>query len=262
MNASTEKTTIMLVDDNKRLVIALSDFLNYEGFNVISASSGEDALEKLSEITPDIIILDINMPGIGGVGFLNTIAKKHIDLDCPVLVFTARSAMEDFISTLDVAGFIAKPCSENDLLNKINEILSVSSHHTETTDEKQEKHAASVLIGEDDIEVSSQLIATMQRAGFDYKIVKSGGEMLETAATMKPDIIVLKDILPGMNGRVIVPLLRAMPSTQNIPVILYDDTYSYEQENRYGHRLPEGISIFLRTSEASSIIEAIKKQLG
>ena len=226
MNTEKKKPMLLLIDDNKRMIVTLSDFLSYEGFNVINAKSGEEALKKLEQITPDIIILDINMPGIGGVGFLNVLQKNNLKPDCPILVFTARSAMEDFFNTLDVAGFIAKPCSETDLLNKINEVLA--SVPKKENSASKDTAPIKILLGEDDMDVADQLVFSMRQSGIDFHIVKSGGEIIESAATLKPSAIVMKDILPGMNGRVVVPLLRTMPSTKNVPIILYDDTRSIE----------------------------------
>ncbi len=253
------KPTLLLIDDNKRLTVILSDFLEYEGFHVVVANNGEEALLKLEKITPDIIILDINMPGIGGIGFLSYLKSNNLHPDCPVLVFTARSTMEEFFSTLDVAGFISKPCSQTELLDKIKQIIEAKS------DKKgkhvEESQSLKVLLGEDDNDIITQLAVKLRHDGLDYHVVKSGGEIVESAAVLKPDIIVMKDILPGMNGRVIVPLLRTMPSTKNIPIILYDDTRSTEDENRYGRRIPEGVTKYLNTSEATSLLAAIKKHV-
>lgn len=98
----------------------------------------------------------------------------------------------------------------------------------------------------------------MHRDGIDLHVVASGGEIIESAATLKPNIIVLKDILPGMNGHLIVPLLRTMPSTKKIPIVLYDDTLTLGDEIRYGRKIPEGVACYLSTSDASAILDAIK----
>ncbi len=257
METQSGKPTLLLVDDNKCLLITLSDFLTYEGFNVETAKSSEEALKKLEHITPDIIILDINMPGIGGVGFLNVLQKKEIKLTCPILVFTARSAMEEFFDTIAVAGFISKPCSEADLLDKIHEVLA-SNKKTETCPLK-EKIRLKVLVGENDPAVSKQLKFSLEQNNFDFKLMETGVEVIESATTFIPNIIVLKDILPGMNGRVVASLLHAMPSTKNIPVILYDETRTVEDESRYGSRTPEHVTQYLTTSDSTSIMQAIKK---
>jgi CheY-like chemotaxis protein len=235
MAAEEQKPTLLLVDDNKHLVITLTDFLTYEGFDVVAARSGEEALRKLEKLEPDLIILDISMPGIGGIGFLNELHKKNDDLACPILVFTARSAMEAFFDTLDVAGFVAKPCSE--------------------ADQQQ------VLLGEDDANIVRRLTGDLQRAGYGVHTAETAAEILETAAVLKPSVIVMKDILPGMNGRAVVPLVRAMPGTKDIPIILYDETRSLDEESQYKRRMPEGVSQYMTTSDTDEVLTAIRRHV-
>ncbi len=257
MITESNQPTLLLVDDNKRLTVTLTDFLSYEGFNVASAKSGEEAIKKLKRITPDIIILDINMPGIGGVGFLNILQKRKIKIECPILVFTARSTMEDFFETLDVAGFISKPCSETALLAKIKDVLATNKKSKVTASKDCPK--IKVLIGEDDPVIINQLNFDLKQNGFDFKIMKTAGKLIENSTTFCPNVIVLNDVLPGMSGRVVASLLRAMPSTRQIPIILYDETRMLEDESRYGYRILEGITQYLTTSDSVAIIQAIKK---
>ena len=66
---TTRKEHILLVDDEKHLLVSLRDYLTFEHFTVTTAQSGEEALEVLERITPDLIVLDISMPGMGGMGF-------------------------------------------------------------------------------------------------------------------------------------------------------------------------------------------------
>ncbi len=255
------KTSLLLVDDNKHLVITLSDFLTYEGFEVVAAKSGEEALRKLEKLTPDLIILDISMPGIGGIGFLNKLRKESEEPPPPILVFTARSAMEEFFDTLDVAGFVAKPCSEKDLLDRINEVLAAHPRKKEEGVLVEEVELPQILLGENDVEVVKRLTGDLKRAGYEVHVAETGAEILETAAVMKPAAIIMKDILPGMNGRVVAPLVRAMPSTKNTPIILYDETRSFDEESRYGRRIPEGVSQYMTTNETDDLLTAIHRHV-
>ena len=197
------------------------------------------------------------MPGIGGIGFLHALQQNNIHADCPILVFTARSAMEDFFSTLDVAGFISKPCSQADLLNKIKDILSSRVKESVSDNPSSFK----VLLGEDDENVYGPILALFKKHGVECQLATAGGEIIESAAVINPTAIVLKEILPGMNGRVIVSLLSAMPSTKNIPVILYDETVSEEDEQRFGRHIPPGVSKYLTSSEPDDIYNALEEYL-
>ena len=74
-----DKKRILLIDDDTSLLLTLSDFLIHEGYQVVTANSGEQGLKRLDEVDPDLIILDMNMPGMGGVGFLREISSQGRD---------------------------------------------------------------------------------------------------------------------------------------------------------------------------------------
>lgn len=213
------KNHILLVDDEKHLLIALRDYLIYENFEVTIAQSGEDALEKLKTMTPDIIVLDISMPGMGGLGFLKRISSADGKPMYPVLVLTARSMMADFFGNLDIDGFLAKPCDETLLVNTVRAIIA----KRKAVAEKQKRVTRKVTIAEDDPGVARLIAAAFEAAGYIVSSVTSGPEVLEKAAGEKPDILVMKEIMPRLNGSAVASLMEVMPSLVSTPIILYDD---------------------------------------
>jgi CheY-like chemotaxis protein len=264
----TQSASILLIDDNKSLVITLTDYLTYEGFDVVSAGTGEQALATLETLTPDLIILDISMPGIGGIGFLKTFNQGNALSPCPIIVFTARSVMEDFFETLDVAAFVSKPCTEAALLAKIKHVLATQP--VKVTSNSEKTKTRSILLGEDDSFVIERLARELTQAGFKLAVATTGPEILERAAVLNPDAILMKNILPGMNGRVVAPLIRAMPSTTHIPIILYDSTCptilynstcSTEEDTRGGRRTPAGVTQYITTDKSEVLLDAIKQHV-
>ncbi len=220
MNAS-QKNTIMVVDDEKHLLVSVRDFLVSEGFEVVLARSGEEALEKLGEASPDLILLDISMPGMGGVGFLKRISSPDGKTSHPVLVLTARSTMKEFFDTVAVEGFLGKPCSETVLMRKIREILG----RTKVFESRQEAGASrKILLAENDFKAADVMRKAIEAAGHEIEIVSSGPEVLERAPVFKPDVIIMKEILPRLNGGAVASLIQVMPSINSIPVVMYDES--------------------------------------
>ena len=244
---------ILLVDDEEHLLISLSDYLAFDNFKVTVARSGEDALKQLEEIEPDIIVLDISMPGMGGLGFLRRISSSEGKPKYPVLVLTARSAMEQFFETIDVDGFIGKPCEEAQLAGKIREILAQRKAVTK----RQERSRKKILLGENDSQVADKISEAAQNAGYDIDTVSNGPEVLEKAAADKPDLIVMKEVLPRLNGSAVASLVAAMPSVSTIPMVLYDETLTNQDEStaRYGHL--KAIKKILTTHEPAELLETI-----
>jgi len=257
MNASAKKQ-ILLVDDEEHLLVTLNDYLTHEGFAVSTARSAEAALRRISGSPPDLIILDISMPGIGGVGFLKEIAGEDGKPRYPVLILTARSNMRSFFDGTTVDGFLAKPCRRSELLERIRRILS--EHAAEPAPERGAA-GGRLLLGEDDWRLSESLSQFFDASGFVVSVADNGPKVLELAAKDKPDVIVLKEILSQMNGREVVALLRAMPSTARTPVVLYGGTVGGAAETRPQDSVP-GVNRHVRTAEPARLLEAVRAALA
>jgi len=213
------KKYILVVDDDEHLLQTLVDFLDYKGFETGGARSGEEALVKLSERKPDLVILDISMPGMGGVGFLRRITNSEGRRQCPVLVLTARSLMKDFFDTLEVDGFVPKPCDEAGLEAEIWRILRKTESQARI--EADRARARRVLIGDDDSHAAQRLEGALRAAGYEVEVANTGPVVLEKAPVFKPDVVAMRDILSGLNGQKVISLLAIMPSTRTVPSVLY-----------------------------------------
>lgn len=251
------KHRILLVDDDTSLLVTLSDFLGFEGYEVITADSGEQGLERLKSVTPDLIILDMSMPGMGGVGFLREISSPKGKPKHPVLVLTARANMAEFFANMDVDGFIAKPCEPDDLLSAVAKIIGVTSGKPVAGRSGSKKR---VLIAEDDENINESLIATFAKSGYLVDSVLRGPEVLEKAIVGKPDVVVMKLVLANMNGDAVAGMLGEMPNTENIPVVLYDDSGSGASEEKYRESV-KSIKRFLTVNDPPALLSAVEAVL-
>jgi two-component system nitrogen regulation response regulator NtrX len=109
--AKTTKATIMLVDDEAGILDTLSGILEDEGHQVVTASSGESALAKYSEFTPDIVLLDVWMPGMDGIETLKGLKKKNKDV-C-VIMISGHSNIDTAVHAIKLGAydFLEKPLS-------------------------------------------------------------------------------------------------------------------------------------------------------
>lgn len=118
--------TVLLVDDTKTVLMFEKMLLAGTGFNIDMAQSGMQALEKLDERKPDIILLDIMMPGMNGIEFCRRVRESERFSDIPIIIVTTKG--EDEIRQLAFAAgcndFITKPLTKTELLEKINEHLA------------------------------------------------------------------------------------------------------------------------------------------
>lgn len=108
---------ILLVDDDKKMLKLLKDFLEIENYMIYMAENGEEAMKKVS-VQPDLILLDINMPKMDGLEFCKRI-RNHVS--CPIIFLTAKIEEEDKINGLRLGGddYIVKPFNLDELLARI-----------------------------------------------------------------------------------------------------------------------------------------------
>lgn len=253
--------TILFIDDDKHLTRIVRDFLKHERFEVHTAASAEEGLRLLKTLKPDLVVLDISMPGIGGIGFLKRITNPDGSLQHPVLVLTARAVMKEFFDTVAVDGFLPKPCSELDLIRKIREIIDTrenSRQHIEITATTAGRQRKKIVVGEDDADMRTIYTKTFADCGFDIHFANTGPEVLEQAVAIHPDAIVMKELLPNMNGSVVARLVKTMPHTRLIPVIVHDNTRTTK---------PPAISIrdvdiFMFSSMAHDLVASVRQALA
>ena len=113
---------ILIVDDEKNIRLLLNEELSDEGYDVITAENGAIALQKISEEKPDLITLDIKMPGEDGLSILRKI--RETDYDLPVIICSAYSVYKSDFSAVAADHYVVKSSNFDELKNKIKEILS------------------------------------------------------------------------------------------------------------------------------------------
>jgi two-component system, OmpR family, response regulator VicR len=121
---------ILVVDDEKTLVKALSFNLEKEGFRVEKAYDGEEALQKAFDLKPDIIVLDLMLPEIDGFEVCRRIRKK---LETPIIMLTARTDDIDKVLGLELGAddYLTKPFNSRELVARIKAILRRSAFREE-----------------------------------------------------------------------------------------------------------------------------------
>lgn len=218
--ASLEKSTILLIDDDRSLLVTLRDFLRFEGYEVVTAASAEEGLTTLETVSPDLIVLDMSMPGMGGMGFLDRVTRDGRPA-YPVLVLTARSQMAEYFANVAVDGFVAKPCDPNDLLMEISRIVFL------TRGKVRQAAAApahrTVLLGERDAAVANVLAESLRSSGCVVNAVETGPALLEAAILETPDVIALSAELASAEDGAVSRMLSEMSNTRSIPLVVYGE---------------------------------------
>ena len=123
---------ILILEDNKDLAQMYAKLLKSNGYDPTVAFDGIEGLEKLQEMEPDLIIMDVSMPRMSGVGFYQQICGLDGKPKYPILVATGRTDLETTFKNLPVDGLILKPFERADLLKEIGLILNKKSASTKS----------------------------------------------------------------------------------------------------------------------------------
>jgi DNA-binding response OmpR family regulator len=115
-------TTILLVEDDKNQRLLYEQELRHEGYEVVTASNGKEALEKVQEELPDIVIMDINMPKMDGIESMGKILSKNKEV--PIIINTAYSNYKDSFMSWAADAYIVKTSDLSELKDKIKEVLA------------------------------------------------------------------------------------------------------------------------------------------
>jgi len=126
------RRTILLVEDDSAIVEVLAQYLKDEGFSVTSASDGPSAVAVFIQTQPDLVVLDINLPGFPGTEVLRRIRAER---DVPVIMLTARVNESDRVVGLELGAddYIGKPFSPREVVARVKSVL----HRTEREERKE-----------------------------------------------------------------------------------------------------------------------------
>ena len=135
MGAVMEKQKILVVDDDKEILFSLSKLLEYDGFEVVQARDGIEALEQLDKEKPDLILLDIMMPKLDGISALMKIRESN---HLPVIVLSAKTQDSDKVYglTMGADDYICKPYNPAELSARVKALLRRFSAWNEMTGNK------------------------------------------------------------------------------------------------------------------------------
>ncbi len=119
-------TRVLVVEDNERNLKLVRDVLQYAGYEIIEASTGEEGVELAQSRSPDVILMDLQLPDIDGMEALRRIRKSPVTADVPVVAVTAFAMQDDRARVFDAGfdGYLEKPLSVRELPAQVQQFLT------------------------------------------------------------------------------------------------------------------------------------------
>ena len=192
---------VLLVEDEKSLRDIIKLNLELENWEVIVATNGEEALDKIDSEYFDIIVLDLMIPKINGIDVLKSFRIKNPDV--PVIIISAKSTSSDRIKGLKVGAddYLAKPFDIEELLLRINKLVDRNTATSETNP------IHSYTFGPNTIDFKS---FTAKRNETTIPLKPKEMQILQLLIQNKNNVVARKDILKGVWGYDVFPSTRTI----------------------------------------------------
>ena len=142
------KRRILVIEDEKDLILGLTDAFTFEGFEVSSAETGEKGIELAEKINPDLVVLDLMLPGKNGFQVCQELRAK--DQMAPILILSARSQENDIIRGLEAGAddYVTKPFSFGELLARVRTIFR-------RVDAAKQRVSSTVTVGDAQVDLDA-----------------------------------------------------------------------------------------------------------
>jgi len=198
---------ILVIDDDADIVEMIRNRLEADKYDVIGAFNGEDGLEKAQTERPDLIITDIVMPKMNGHELASKLHQDPSLQAIPVIVMTSHVDLISFFGPGEIKEHLIKPFKIGDLVVLVRQYIG-------------EVKGKKVLIIDDDPEVLRTLEPALRANNYAVSAAVNGKEGLEKIKKEIPDVILVDMLMPIMNGRSFLKIIRSVPDTSQIPVII------------------------------------------
>ncbi len=201
---STEKQTILVVDDNPQYVRKISQDLEDNGYMTLRATSGKEALMIVERQIPYAILLDVIMPELDGWEVLQVLKSKPETRDIPVIIVSVSDG-RDTAFALGAVGYLQKPIDKDTMIAEIN---------------KLHDNQKSIMVVDDDDMDRRQLVDIVSSISCNITEASSGEECLRLLHSAIPDLLVLDLYMPGINGFDVINAIRKEEETKDLPIVV------------------------------------------
>ncbi|OSO86992.1 transcriptional regulator [Cylindrospermopsis raciborskii CENA303] len=239
--------TPLITDDNSPLVLVCDDdpitrqelknLLLQGGYRVLTVDSGDQAIAQAVIQHPDVILLDLVMPGMNGWETMAGLKKCSDTKDIPIVICSVYKSSQNNpnrqedtnAESVKFADWLSKPVEETDLLNSLRKVVSEPSKRLK------------ILIIEDDHDLADLLATLFDRHDIETFIAKTGREAIHLSQKVNPDLLILDLILPEADGFTVVDWLKQHDQLFSIPVVVYS---AKDLDDSERHRLKLGHTEF------------------
>ena len=195
------KPVILVVDDLLPNIELLEAHLVPQGYEIVQATSGEEALEKLSDDQVDLVLLDVMMPGMSGFDVLAKLRAENRTRRIPVVMITAHTENEDRVKALEAGcdDFISKPFDKHELLARVRSLFRIKFLNDDADEAREFAENVINTVREPLLSLDQDLrVVTVSRSFYEFFKVKpeeTVGQLIYDLGNKQWDIPKLRELL-------------------------------------------------------------------
>ena len=217
-----EPKTVLVIEDNPMNMKLVKTLLRVDGYNILEAEEATSGIDLARSQNPDLILMDIQLPGMDGLEATRLIKADSALQGIPVIAISAHAMEGDAQSALDAGcdAYITKPLDTRKFLTTVKASLE---HNTGpgTDEAKSTRLFRPKILIVDDVQVNVKLLASkLPKSKYELLTAYGGQEAIDTALREAPDLILLDYMMPVMDGLEVTRRLRADDRTKEIPIII------------------------------------------
>ena len=225
---SAKPTKVLIVDDSNTLREVLAAILSSNGIKVIGQLiSGKGLLQAITEMSPDIVCLDYNLPGSNGIELLKTIASEHPHVAVVMITGEINPGLQNAAAEAGAAGFIHKPFSQDQIIMEVRQIIHTQRQLGALNDSGASDAVNSIpavtakaIIVDDSKTIRALLAAIIPKSGIQVIGEATNGlQAVEMVKELHPDVVFLDVVMPVMGGIEALKQIRNLsPSTKIVMI--------------------------------------------
>jgi two-component system, cell cycle response regulator len=250
--AEAEYGRVLIVDDEPMVTRLLSVQLRKAGWETVVASGGEEAIRVARENPPDLILMDVLMPGLNGYEATRRLKSDLVTMHIPIILLTGLSDVQNKLDGLEAGAdeFLSKPISAPELIVRIKGMLRLRRY------EEQLRHrslsdgfsgtergaveptggrpqSARILLLEAEGSEQTSLRENFEGQGYRVAALKDGAERLLAEHEGATDLVILDAALPAADTFEICRRMKEKKATRNVPLVVIADAADSEGRIRY-----------------------------